>query len=179
MRRWVNGAGRPVAQDLNALDGVDDTRRDVLCAAGLVHWLVHGVARPQRPHELESLFLFSSPDRAVTAMDLAGCELLMPQVHAAYLRMQDTEREMGLALPPAAPRVASRTPITPRERQILTWVREGKSNHQIGEELCISPLTVKNHVQKILRKLDASNRAQAVAKAMALNLLANGNAPYA
>ena len=61
--------------------------------------------------------------------------------------------------------------ITEREKQILGWVREGMSNHEIGTELGISPLTVKNHVQKILRKLGAANRAQAVARAMTLNLL--------
>ena len=51
------------------------------------------------------------------------------------------------------------------------WVREGKSNQEIGDQLGISVLTVKNHVQKILRKLGASNRAQAVARAMSMNLL--------
>lgn len=61
--------------------------------------------------------------------------------------------------------------VTDRERQILAWMREGKSNPQIGELLSISPLTVKNHVQKILRKLNAANRAQAVAHAISMNLL--------
>jgi DNA-binding CsgD family transcriptional regulator len=37
--------------------------------------------------------------------------------------------------------------------------------------LKISPLTVKNHVQKILRKLDVLNRTQAVGKALALRVL--------
>jgi len=37
-------------------------------------------------------------------------------------------------------------------------------------------LTVKNHVQKILRKLGAANRAQAVARAMSMNLLGRFNA---
>jgi DNA-binding NarL/FixJ family response regulator len=54
-------------------------------------------------------------------------------------------------------------------------VREGKSNPQIGLHLGISPLTVKNHVQKLLHKLGATNRAQAVAIAMAQHLLG----PYA
>ena len=39
--------------------------------------------------------------------------------------------------------------------------------------LGISPLTVKNHVQKILRKLDVVNRAQAVGKALELRMLKN------
>jgi DNA-binding NarL/FixJ family response regulator len=50
-------------------------------------------------------------------------------------------------------------------------VRDGKSNHEIGAILSISPLTVKNHMQRILRKLQASNRTQAVSKAMAMRLL--------
>jgi DNA-binding NarL/FixJ family response regulator len=50
-------------------------------------------------------------------------------------------------------------------------VREGKSNVEIASLLGISALTVKNHVQKILRKVGAANRAQAVAKAMEAQLL--------
>lgn len=61
--------------------------------------------------------------------------------------------------------------MTEREIEILTWVQEGKSNQEIGDILCISPLTVKNHVQKILRKLDVKNRAQAVSKATAMRLI--------
>lgn len=49
-------------------------------------------------------------------------------------------------------------------------MRDGKSNQAISNELGISALTVKNHVQKILRKLGAANRAQAVAKALMMNV---------
>jgi len=61
--------------------------------------------------------------------------------------------------------------ITAREQEILRWVYFGKSNFEIGAILDISPLTVKNHVQKILRKLDVVNRAQAVGKALELRIL--------
>jgi DNA-binding NarL/FixJ family response regulator len=37
---------------------------------------------------------------------------------------------------------------------------------------------VKNHIQKILRKLGAANRAQAVAKAMTMNALSNTNSQF-
>jgi len=47
----------------------------------------------------------------------------------------------------------------------------GKSNIEIGTILTISPLTVKNHVQKILRKLNVQNRTQAVGRALALRIL--------
>jgi DNA-binding NarL/FixJ family response regulator len=58
-----------------------------------------------------------------------------------------------------------------REVQVLEHVRDGSSNQQVAAALTISPLTVKNHIQKILRKLGASNRAQAVARAMSVGLL--------
>jgi DNA-binding CsgD family transcriptional regulator len=50
-------------------------------------------------------------------------------------------------------------------------VYEGKSNIEIGMILGISGLTVKNHVQNILRKLNVQNRTQAVAKGMLMQLL--------
>ena len=60
--------------------------------------------------------------------------------------------------------------LTHREIEILSWTQKGKSNGEIAEILGISQLTVKNHVQKILRKLGANNRTQAVAKGIALSI---------
>ena len=54
--------------------------------------------------------------------------------------------------------------LSEREAEILRWMRAGKTNQEIGLILNISPFTVKNHVQKILRKLNVTNRTQAVAK---------------
>jgi DNA-binding CsgD family transcriptional regulator len=137
---------------------------------------------------------------AAAQMQMAGAtpvqllDLLLSPLHLTYARVQNQEREMGVhgnygsygtqgargvhganvaANAPASSR-SQAPPITQREVQILRGVREGKTNQQIGEQLAISALTVKNHVQKILRKLGAANRAQAVAMAMALNLLQAG-----
>ncbi len=57
-------------------------------------------------------------------------------------------------------------PLTKRERQILTYVAEGNSNKQIAYILEISEQTIKNHVSAILRKLNANDRAHAVALAL-------------
>jgi DNA-binding CsgD family transcriptional regulator len=51
--------------------------------------------------------------------------------------------------------------VTEREAQILHWIRQGKNNQEIGQILAISALTVKSHLQKIYRKLQVQNRAQA------------------
>jgi len=57
-------------------------------------------------------------------------------------------------------------PLTHRETQILSYVAEGNTNKQIAHILEISEQTIKNHVSSILRKLNANDRAHAVALAM-------------
>ncbi|TDP64076.1 XrtB/PEP-CTERM-associated transcriptional regulator EpsA [Roseateles toxinivorans] len=170
---WIDKRGKSLAIDVAALDvQVFGKLRDDLLAAGLGELLVHGVSRPQRPSEIESLFIFASPGLCSSAEQRMYLDLLLPHLHSTWLRVQAVEREMK-EMPAAMHPVQglTRALITERERQILSWVREGMSNQQIGEVLGISPLTVKNHVQKILRKLGANNRAQAVASAMTMNLL--------
>lgn len=54
--------------------------------------------------------------------------------------------------------------LSAREHEIMDWVRKGKTNYEIGMILDISAFTVKNHLQRIFKKLDVINRAQAVAK---------------
>ena len=177
MATWIERRGRSLVLDLHALTGVAaGTERDRLIESGFDELLVHGVSRPQRPTELESLFIFGSVKRKCVDQHQMYLELLLPHMHSTWLRVLATERDMaGPQAVAVAPRSdKTRSIITDRESQILFWVREGKSNQQIGDQLCISVLTVKNHVQKILRKLGAANRAQAVAKAMTLNLLDRG-----
>jgi len=57
-------------------------------------------------------------------------------------------------------------PLTHRETQILNYIAEGNSNKRIAHILEISEQTIKNHVSSILRKLNANDRAHAVALAM-------------
>jgi DNA-binding NarL/FixJ family response regulator len=52
--------------------------------------------------------------------------------------------------------------LTDRERQVMELIAMGQSNKQIGRALAITERTVKFHVSAILRKLNASNRAEAV-----------------
>jgi transcriptional regulator EpsA len=178
-RHWVDHGGTPAVLALAALEGQSEPETAAIWRAlqqvGLGHLLIHGVARPDRPSEIESLFVFAHGGLQPAPTRSYFLELVLPHLHAVYLRVQATEREMNLA--PMRPQHtaqavdADRWHVTERERQILYWVRQGKSNLQIGELLGISALTVKNHIQKILRKMGASNRAQAVSMAITANLL--------
>jgi two-component system response regulator DegU len=58
-----------------------------------------------------------------------------------------------------------------REKEILYHLGMGMSNKEIGQKLFISECTVKNHVRNIFKKLDVSNRTQAITTAMDLGLL--------
>jgi DNA-binding NarL/FixJ family response regulator len=52
--------------------------------------------------------------------------------------------------------------LSPREREVLALVAEGRSNNEIGAELFISPITVRNHVSRILDKLRVRDRREAM-----------------
>lgn len=63
------------------------------------------------------------------------------------------------------PRVAQQPPIelTKREMEVLIGMSHGRSNSQIGADLFLSEDTVKTHARRLFRKLEAADRAQAVA----------------
>ncbi len=53
--------------------------------------------------------------------------------------------------------------LSEREIQVLQRVAEGHTNRQIGEDLCLSALTVKSHLARIARKVGTGDRAEMVA----------------
>lgn len=95
--------------------------------------------------------------------DLAPEDALAIQLAGLML----TEKLMTFAAPPGAAEVR----LTERERDVLAWVAEGKSDWEISIILGLSETTVRFHVDNGRRKLGAVNRAQAVARLAAARLL--------
>jgi len=62
-------------------------------------------------------------------------------------------------------------PLTKRELEVLAQLAQGKTNREIAEDLVITERTAKFHVSSILRKLDASNRTEAVTLAAQYGLV--------
>jgi len=89
------------------------------------------------------------------------------------LREQDRrELEKPLAERVAAPDDDSISePLSERELEVLRLVASGKTNAEVARELFVAVGTVKAHANNIYRKLDASNRAEAISKARNLGLL--------
>jgi len=88
-------------------------------------------------------------------------EAFTPYLHMAILRAfgQASKGAIGGSFPF----------LSHREREILKWLIEGKSNWEIGRILHIAERTVKFHVQSLMRKLGATNRYHLVANAFMKN----------
>ncbi len=79
------------------------------------------------------------------------------------------------ATPVSSPTGSAATPpavhFSPREQEVLRLVAQGYSNAMIASRLHLSENTVKTYVETLLTRLNARNRAEAVAAASRLNLL--------
>ncbi|MCA1838769.1 MAG: LuxR C-terminal-related transcriptional regulator [Actinomycetota bacterium] len=66
---------------------------------------------------------------------------------------------------------AERVVLTKREHEILSFLAKGLSARQVASRLRLSERTINTHVANLYRKLDVSNRVEAVRKAMTLGLV--------
>ena len=100
----------------------------------------------------------------------AGGSPISPSLAMHLLaRLRPPQGDVGAAEPAAtsaaAVAVANEalaSPLSKRETSILNAIAHGRAIAEIGDELHISPLTVKTHVQNIYRKLEARSRQHAV-----------------
>jgi len=135
-----------------------------LARLGVSHLLAHGTH--DSSGQMTSFFVFACREGSLSPKQAYLADLVVPFLHAAWVRSQVTWPLERAGVKPVKTGL-----LTPREQQILQWIYHGKSNIEIGMILDISPLTVKNHVQKTLRKLNVLNRTQAVGKALALRIV--------
>ncbi|MEN0062617.1 MAG: response regulator transcription factor [Myxococcota bacterium] len=137
------------------------------------------------PRRLEvgvpAVVLARDADRAAQALGAGAAGVLHREVESDVLTAALIAVRSGLqvvdprfegllraAPPPGQEEVE---PLTPRETEVLELLAEGRSNREIALALDISPHTAKFHVDRILVKLDASGRTDAVVRAVRLGLL--------
>jgi len=113
----------------------------------------------------------SSPEELTAAIHTvaAGEALLSPSVTRRVIDRMAAQPVIG---EPTDPRLDE---LTPREREVLELIAQGLSNREIAATLVVEESTVKTHVKRVLMKLDARDRVQAVILAYEWGLVAPGS----
>ncbi|UYO97336.1 response regulator transcription factor [Microbacterium sp. M28] len=151
------------------MDGIEATRRIV--AAPDSHAAIAIVTTFDRDDYLFSaldagasgfLLKNAGPEDLVSAVRAlaAGDGMLAPEVTRRVLQRFGRD---GAAAPPT---LAPTEPFTEREAEVLALMADALSNAEIGARLYIGEATVKTHVSRILQKLGARDRVQAVVLAL-------------
>jgi DNA-binding NarL/FixJ family response regulator len=104
----------------------------------------------------------AEPDELRRAINLVadGKSVLSPEVTSRVLKAVSSSH----GIPPDVA-------LSKREMDVLKCLAKGMTSAQIAKNLFISENTVKTHVRHILEKLEASNRAEAVSRAIQLGII--------
>lgn len=124
--------------------------------AGRLIWL--NVSSLPVPSSKKGRFLAVHLFRDITKQ--AKVRQLVDELHTALYRASPPGQDAHTDPPPEIP---AALPLSEREREVLRLLGSGQTTKGIADALCISPATVRNHIQHILEKLGAHNRLQALA----------------
>ena len=160
---------------------------------GFLHGDHHFSGRPVDTFDRDLLWLFAEGfghvyERAVLLERLGSqrqefqrmvtsTEAVIADLCNAEIQLDRATGESGAAVTRTAaaifaiPRSAAESLLTRREIEVLSLMASGGTNAAIAQKLTISEGTVKSHVKHILRKLHASNRAEAVSRYARLSSL--------
>lgn len=101
------------------------------------------------------------PQRTLTGVVVRGHIRPRQEYEAMRLRAAIAVEQIG-------PQSFQPIVLTPREREVLKLLAEGKTDREIAAALALSAAAVRNHSQHILEKLDVHNRHEAVRRARRL-----------
>jgi len=119
----------------------------------------HAVAVPLFvDHGLLVSFVLNRKGRDFSDRECALLDLVREPLAALYRNLLNRNKGGGFAA----------LPVTPREREVLSWLAAGKTDKDIGAILGMSPRTVQKHLQHIYEKLGVETRTAAVVRAMEL-----------
>lgn len=133
------------------------TFRQMRCA------MVHGICDKRASHVC--LYIALRAKKSYDETELSAMSALTPYIDAVLRQVEllphQALRQIDVS---SLQYLAQEWHLSARELEVLQWVSLGKTNPEIGNILKLSEFTVKNHLQRIFKKLNVSNRAQAVGK---------------
>ena len=125
--------------------------------------IVHGIRDERGRHDC--LYVMFSSSDARDSQGRSAVAYLLPYLDTAMRQVaHPVAQQSAVAVSDESIEPASEFGLSEREIEIMEWVRIGKTNVEVGMILDISSFTVKNHLQRIFKKLDVYNRLQAVAR---------------
>lgn len=146
-------------EDRNLKDAVGDALQKMRSA------IVHGIVDERGRHDC--LYVAFSTRESFSPAERSAMAVVLPYIDTALRQVSHLPHQNNhhrrLADEPQ-PLTPSAFNLSERESEVLHWVAKGKTNPEIALILEISSFTVKNHMQRVFKKLDVSNRAQAVSK---------------
>ncbi len=120
---------------------------------------------PGAPRDRATLLQATRDARTALAAAAAATAAATQHVRSVTAALEDA-LDLLAETPPAAAPPRTRPPappvaaLSPREREVLALVAEGRSNKAIATALFVSPNTIKTHVASLLTKLRAETRVQ-------------------
>jgi len=145
----------PVMDGIAATGEIRTTNPDAKILILTTFTTTDGIARALHNGANGAVFKSDANDELLTAIRAVadGEEFVSP----AILRQFEND-------PPA-------DPLSPRQKDILQGIIDGKSNTEIAKDLGISPAVVRDHASALFEKLGVANRTEAVAIALRKHLL--------
>ena len=162
--RWLAGGGGVASASICEGDNDHIDPSDLhIALQNMQHVLFHAI--PDTRHKADHLYILLRCDDAFSDHECKQFELLLPHIDTAVRKVEGLPIvEPEKLAPPNLLNSLIKAGVTTREIEILEWVRSGKTNFEIGVILDISVYTVKNHLQRIYKKMNVNNRAQAVGR---------------
>ena len=164
--RWVTGGRRPMLLENEAAEPITNSACKCALHVSMRHMrsvMVHGI-RNERDG-LDSVYLTLNPVSLANGQNLERLffvvDSLLTQIDVGFgkvaaLNFADATADHHALLTTGN--------LSPREQEIVRWITKGKTNAEIAAALGISSFTVKNHTQRIFRKLNVKNRTEAVTR---------------
>lgn len=152
-KRWFAGVGVPISSEVGS--------GAVLMHIDITQWVPSDTKGAENPRGLEPPVTLNP----ALIQDTITKALVRPLSQAAVQPVPEPRAQAGI------------DSLSPRQREVLLLVADGKSNLEIAAELSCSLNTVKRHVTAVLQKLHLPNRTRAAMLANQLNLNSSGGRP--
>lgn len=162
LQRWLSTRLPQLIDSNNMRTELSALEQQEFQAFDLRQIAAHGMIAPNGLQA--SYFSFSRLKEPLSDLIALKLHMIIPHLHQVRTQIGWNKLQKTNGSHPASH-------LTPRELEVLSWVLKGKTNPQIAAILERSQQTVKHQVASVLGKLNATNRAQAATKALALGIV--------